>query len=67
MDEFAKACNISIDLDDFITESLSSSGKSLTTASLYDVYARRVVIRKLDQYAVSTTHSDWINRRGRRR
>jgi hypothetical protein len=53
MDEFAKACNISIDLDDFITESSSSSGKILATGSLYDVYARRVAIRKLDQYAVS--------------
>jgi len=53
VDEFAKACNISIDLDGFITESSSSPGKALTTAWLYDVYARRVAIRKLDQYAVS--------------
>ncbi|MCJ1310739.1 hypothetical protein MMC25_004405 [Agyrium rufum] len=53
LDGFAKACNIRIDLDDFVTVSPSGVAKSLTTVSLYDVYSRRIAIRKLDQYAVS--------------
>jgi hypothetical protein len=53
MDEFAKACSISINLDDFVTDSPSGSGKIITTASLYNVYARRLAIRELDFYALS--------------
>lgn len=53
MDEFAKACSISINLDDFIIDSPSGSGKIITTASLYDIYACRVAIRELDVDALA--------------
>jgi len=53
MDEFAKACNITINLDDFIIDSPLGSGKIITTASLYEIYARRLAIRTLDHYALS--------------
>ena len=53
MDEFAKECSISINLDDFIIDSPLGSGKIITTSSLYDVYARRLTIGRLDVYASS--------------
>jgi hypothetical protein len=53
LDEFSKACDISINLDDFVIDSSSSQGRIITTASIYDVYARRLAIRQLDIYAVT--------------
>jgi hypothetical protein len=50
MDEFAKACEIHLDLNDFIINSLSNSGQMMTTTSLYKIYARRVAIRQLELY-----------------
>jgi len=53
LDEFAKACKIALNLNDFITNSASGTGRIITTASIYDVYARRVAVRQLDIYAVT--------------
>jgi hypothetical protein len=50
MHEFAKACEVRLDLNDFIINSLSDSGQIVTTTSLYNVYARRVAIRQLELY-----------------
>ena len=52
MDEFARACDICLDMSDFIADDPSHGGQVMSTASLYDVYARRVVVRKLHAYAL---------------
>jgi hypothetical protein len=41
MDEFAKACDINLDLDAFVTDNPSGSGRVITTASLVSLAARK--------------------------
>lgn len=53
MDEFSKGCNLIINLDDFIIDSPSGMGKIVSTAPLYDVYARRLAVRALDANALT--------------
>ncbi len=63
LDEFGNACKISIDLDDFITDSPSGEGKVITTALLYDVYVHRLAckILNVNTLALGLELNDLIN------
>jgi len=48
MDEFARACDINLDLDTFVTDNPSGSGRIITTASLVSLAAPKPPQTKFD-------------------